>query len=53
MEIINSQKIDVHFRLAIVVSRFNEEITSKLLEGALARAKEKGFQNSEIGRAHV
>jgi 6,7-dimethyl-8-ribityllumazine synthase len=48
MEIINSQNIDLHGRLAIVVSRFNEEVTSKLLEGALARAKEKGFANSDI-----
>lgn len=48
MEIINSQNIDVHCRLAFVVSRFNEEVTSKLLEGALARAKEKGFANSDI-----
>jgi len=48
MEIINSQNIDAYCRLAIVVSRFNEEVTSKLLEGALARAKEKGFANTDI-----
>lgn len=48
MEIINSQNINVHCRLAFVVSRFNEEVTAKLLEGALERAKEKGFANSDI-----
>jgi len=48
MEIINSQNINVHCRLAFVVSRFNEAITSKLLEGALERAKEKGFANSDM-----
>jgi len=48
MEIINSQNIDVHCRLAVVVSRFNDEVTSKLLEGALARAKERGFVDSDI-----
>ncbi len=48
MEIIDSQNVNVHCRLAFVVSRFNQEITSKLLEGALARAQEKGFTNSDI-----
>ncbi|MSP19826.1 MAG: 6,7-dimethyl-8-ribityllumazine synthase [Bdellovibrionales bacterium] len=48
MEIINSQNISVHCRLAFVVSRFNEEITRKLLEGGLAQAAEKGFSNSDI-----
>jgi 6,7-dimethyl-8-ribityllumazine synthase len=48
MEIINSQSINVHCRLAFVVSRFNEEVTSKLLEGALEQAKSRGFANSDI-----
>ncbi len=48
MEMINSQNVDVHCRLAFVVSRFNEEVTTKLLDGALARAKERGFANSDI-----
>ena len=48
MEMINSQNVDVHCRLAFVVSRFNEEVTTKLLDGALARAQERGFANSDI-----
>ncbi len=33
-------------KIAIVVSRFNEEITSRLLEGAQTRLKEKGQSDS-------
>jgi 6,7-dimethyl-8-ribityllumazine synthase len=39
--------------LAIVVSRFNEEITSLLLEGALQRLGEHGVEESCITVVHV
>lgn len=41
------------FPIAIVVSRFNLEVTSKLLDGALARLKERGFEDSQITVACV
>ena len=34
--------------IAVVVSEFNEAITSKLLEGALDEAKEKKIENIEV-----
>lgn len=36
------------FPTAIIVSKFNEQITSKLKDGALERLKDKGFQESQI-----
>ncbi|MBG92627.1 MAG: 6,7-dimethyl-8-ribityllumazine synthase [Chloroflexi bacterium] len=36
------------FRLAIIVSRFTEDITERLLEGALTKAKEAGVSDSSI-----
>lgn len=36
------------FPIALVVSRFNEEVTQKLLEGALARLRELEFDEGQI-----
>lgn len=36
------------FNIAIVLSRFNEEITQKLYDGAMTRLKELGFQPQQI-----
>ncbi len=38
---------------AIIVSQFNEEITSKLLEGALSRLQKHGVKNENIRVVHV
>lgn len=48
MRIIDNRSGVMHFRVAIVVSRFNEEITSKLLQGALSRLEERGFPDGQI-----
>ena len=36
------------YRLAIIVSRFNTEVTDKLLEGALARLKELDVDTQQV-----
>lgn len=41
------------FPVAIVVSRFNDEITSALLEGTLARLTELGFRDEHVTVAWV
>lgn len=48
MKIITAKDIDSPFPVAIVVSRFNEEITSRLCEGALQRLKELEIPNHLI-----
>lgn len=40
-------------RFAIVVSRFNEEVTARLLEGALATLRENGVRDERVTVAHV
>lgn len=37
-----------NFSIAIVVSRFNEEITQKLYEGAIARLEESGLGSTRV-----
>ncbi|MFM8269656.1 MAG: 6,7-dimethyl-8-ribityllumazine synthase [Pseudomonadota bacterium] len=44
----NAKNKKVTFPIALVVSRFNEEVTSKLLEGAYQRLKELGFDEGQI-----
>ena len=39
---------DLRFPIGIVVSRFNREITDKLLGGALSRLRERDFLDSDI-----
>jgi 6,7-dimethyl-8-ribityllumazine synthase len=48
MRTIDESKSQLTFPLAIVVSRFNQEVTGKLLEGALSRALERGFKNQDL-----
>lgn len=43
MTLIDEKNSDVTFPIAVVVSRFNEEITGRLLDGALARLEERRF----------
>ncbi len=40
-------------KIAVVVSRFNEEITSRLLRGALQALKECGVEDENVTVAHV
>jgi 6,7-dimethyl-8-ribityllumazine synthase len=48
MQMINAQELKPALRVAIIVSRFNEEVTSLLLEGALARLKEVNIQDEFV-----
>lgn len=48
MKTIRAQKIKEHFNLAIVISRFNEEITQRLFNGAIQRLQKLGFPDEHI-----
>lgn len=48
MQIIEAKPIKSNFKLAIVVSRFNEEITQALYKGAIDRLEEKRFPSENI-----
>lgn len=48
IRVINCQKISKHVNVAIVVSRFNHEITDLLLDGAIKRLKELDFPLDHI-----
>lgn len=48
MNIINEKDTNLTFPVAVVVSRFNEEITRPLLDGALSRLKERRFDETQI-----
>jgi 6,7-dimethyl-8-ribityllumazine synthase len=48
MNIINAKEIQTVFHAAIVVSRFNEEVTSLLLDGAVQRLKELNIPDEFI-----
>jgi 6,7-dimethyl-8-ribityllumazine synthase len=48
MRIIQAAKIKHPFKIAIVVSQFNEEITHLLYESTVARLKEKGLLDDHI-----
>lgn len=48
MRIINEQNAKIHFNVAIVISRFNEDITTKLFAGAKQRLQELGFADGQI-----
>lgn len=41
-------KVNRQWRIGVVTSRFNEDVTSKLHEGALRKLKELGFQEKQI-----
>src|SRR5579864_1848719 len=53
MQILTAKKMTKPFNLAIVVSRFNEEITQKLHDGAIERLTEIGFDSNNITTAWV
>lgn len=46
--ILDESKARVQFPVAVVVSRFNEEVTGKLLRGCLERLKELGFDDDLV-----
>lgn len=48
MNLTDEKDAALTFRIAVVVSRFNEEITRRLLEGALARLKERRFEEELV-----
>jgi 6,7-dimethyl-8-ribityllumazine synthase len=48
MRIITAKKLKEVYNVAIVVSRFNEEVTRRLLEGAVQRLKELNFSDEHI-----
>ena len=48
MRIIKSQPVKENFNIAIVISRFNEEVTNALYEGALARLHELNFAQEHL-----
>lgn len=53
MQIIEAKPIKTHFKLAIVVSRFNQEITEALYKGALQRLEELAFPEQHVTVAWV
>lgn len=48
LRIIHAEDIASEFKVAIVVSRFNREITDKLLAGALERLQELNFKEEQV-----
>jgi 6,7-dimethyl-8-ribityllumazine synthase len=48
MHTLNVQNIPGRFNIAIVVSRFNQEITQKLYDGAIQRLNELDFDTQQI-----
>lgn len=48
MRIITAKEIETTFSVGIVVSRFNEQVTTKLCEGAIQRLKELEITNNHI-----
>lgn len=48
MKIIDAKDSQIQFPVAVVVSRFNLEITQRLLDGCVGRLKERGFSESQI-----
>lgn len=48
MKILNVQEIPGCFNVAIVISRFNQDVTQKLYEGAIQRLQELNFKPQQI-----
>ena len=48
MQILNVQNIPDCFNIAIVISRFNQDVTQKLYEGAIQRLQELNFNPQQI-----
>lgn len=53
MQVLNVQDVHGCFNIAVVVSRFNQEITQKLHDGAIERLTELGFSSDRITIAWV
>ena len=53
MKIIDEQNAKTTFPVALVVSRFNTEITSQLLKGAQDRLLERGFESDQVTVVYV
>lgn len=53
MRIIQAEDIKPAFNIAIIVSRFNTEVTERLCQGAVERLIELGFSNEQITVAWV
>ena len=50
---LNEQNTQLTFPIAIVVSRFNTEVTSRLFDGAQKRLMERGFSADQVSVVHV
>lgn len=48
MKVLTAIDVPGRFNVAIVVARFHEEITQKLLEGCLERLNELGFDGDQV-----
>lgn len=53
MRVIEGKMDGPRFPIGVIVSRFNEKVTSKLMEGAQTRLKELGFEPDEVTLVHV
>jgi 6,7-dimethyl-8-ribityllumazine synthase len=53
MPVYNAQNEKATFPIALIVSRFNDEVTGKLLHGARARLKELSFDEKLVSVVHV
>lgn len=53
MMVFDEKESRLTFRVAVVVSRFHREITSRLLDGALERLRELDFSSDQITVAWV
>lgn len=51
--VIQPEDVAVTARFALVVSRYNESITSKLLDGAIETLRSGGVSDSQLVLAHV
>lgn len=48
MRVIDGKDAQHTFTVALVISRFNSEVTTALYEGAVARLKERGFSEHHV-----
>jgi 6,7-dimethyl-8-ribityllumazine synthase len=48
MQVLNVQNIPGCFNVAIIISRFNQDVTQKLYEGAIQRLHELNFNTQQI-----
>lgn len=48
MQVLNVQNIPGCFNIAVIISRFNQDVTQKLYEGAIQRLHELNFNTQQI-----